>query len=483
MSLQHRPAGPAPARFLPRVTPGLVLSGVMVLAACGGSRDDAGRGGASQDATGATAAIPADAPVVAVIAARPVNGGAEVTGTGAVRRERELDLAFRIPGIIRQINFREGDEVARGALVAAIDATQVDAAILQAQANAAQASAGVGQAAEQARAAAASISAAEANAGRAGADVARARAQLAQAEADLAQARSDLARDAALAERGFVSPARLETRQTRVEVAQASVAAARTGVEAARAGAAAASSGVAQAAAGAGAAVAGVRAASSRVGAANAGIQAAAFDRGSSRLVAPASGVVLSRVAEPGEVTAPGQPVLVIADETSPLIVRVPLSDRDVTRVSRGDPARVRINSLGRDTTGEVIRVAERADPRTGAFDVDVRLTGATEGIKTGFFAEVVLLGTAGNLAPAGHQTVPAEALIEARNGAASLFVLMADRATVRRAQVRFHGFRGEEAVVEGLRPGTLVVTTGGGFVSDGQKVLVAATPAADARR
>jgi RND family efflux transporter MFP subunit len=453
----------------------------LLLAACGGGGETAAPDGKAGEA--ARAAPPADAVVVAVVAARPVNGGADVRGTGALRRERELELSFRIPGILRQINVREGDVVTRGALVASIDATQVDAAILQAQANAAQASAGISQAAEQARAAAAQVSAAEANAGRASADVARARAQLAQAEADLAQARADFSRDAALAERGFVSPARLESRQTRVDVAQATVAAARTGVTAAQAGAAAASSGVSQASAGAGAAVAGIRAATGRASAASAGVSAAAFDRGSSRLLAPADGVVLSRLAEPGEVTAPGQPVLVVADETSPLIVRLPLSDRDVAKVARGDPARVRVASLGLETTGEVIRVAERADPRTGAFDVDVRLTGAPEAVKTGFFAEVTLLGTAADLAPAGHQTVPAESLIEARDGVASLFVLMANRTTVRRAQVRFHGFRGEEAVVEGLRPGTLVVTTGGGFVSDGGQVRVAPAPAPGARR
>lgn len=453
-----------------------VCAALLLAAACGGGTSDT-KDGKAEAAAPARGDEAGESVVVAVVAARPVNGGADIVGTGSIRRERELELSFRIPGIIRQINFREGDLVSRGALVAAIDATSVDAAILQAQANVAQASAGVGQAAEQARAAAASIEAAQANAGRATADVARARAQLAQAEADLAQARNDFQRDATLAERGFVSPARLESRQTRVNVAEATVTAARTGVDAARAGAEAAQSGVVQARAGAGAAVAGIDAATGRVSAANAGVQAASFDRGSSRLVAPADGVILQRLAEPGEVTAPGQPVLLLGDETSPLIVRVPLSDRDVARVSRGDPARVRITSLGIITTGEVIRVAERADPRTGAFDVDVRLTGSVAGVKTGFFAEVTLLGTAGDLTPAGVQTIPAEALIEAGEGTASLFVLMADRRTVRQVEVRFRGFRGEEALVEGLLPGTLVVTAGGGYVTDGATVTVAAAP------
>jgi RND family efflux transporter MFP subunit len=461
----------------------ILMAGVaLVLVGCGKPESGAPDG---KEAGGSTRATASEI-VVEIARARGLSGGVEVVATGAFKREREIDLSFRIPGVLRQVNFREGDVIAQGALVAAIDPTQVDAQIAQAQAQVMQASAGIGQAQEQARAASATISSAQANqaqavasAGQADANVGRAQAALAQARADSENARREFQRDQTLASKGFVSGARLDTRQTRLDVAVANVRAAEAGVTAAqqtavaaRAGINAAGAGINQAQAGAGAAVAGVRAASGRAQAAQAGVNAAAFDRRWARLVSPASGIVLTRLAEPGEVTAPGQPILTLADEQSPLILRTPISDRDVARVKVGDPARVRISAIGVEVPGQVSRVAERADPRTGAFDVDVRVENNGQ-IKTGFFAEARILATAGDLTPVDQVIVPAESLIEARDGKASLFVLATDNKTVKRTQVGFVGFRGGEAVITGLPVGVAIVTAGGAYVSDGAVVTV----------
>lgn len=459
-----------------------ILLGASLLTACADG-DDAKKNETKAVSSKAQSSEPV---IVEVVRARALSGGVDVVATGAFRREREIELSFRIPGVLRQVNFREGDVIAQGSVVAAIDPTQVDAQIAQAQAQAMQAAAGIGQAQEQANAASSSILAARAgqaqavaSAEQANANVDRAQASLAQARADYDNARRELGRDQTLANKGYVSSARLDSRQTRVDVARASVTAAEAGVMAAqqtavaaRAGINAAGAGVNQAQAGAGAAVAGVRAASGRAQAAQAGVNAAAFDRRWARLVAPASGVVLTRLAEPGEVTAPGQPVLTMADEQSALILRTPVSDRDVARIKIGDPARIRVSAIGADVSGEVTRVAERADPRTGAFDVDVRVTGNSQ-IKTGFFAEARILATAGELAPQDQILVPAESLIEAGNGKASIFVVEADNKTVKRRQIGFVAFRGGDAIVTGLPVGAAIVTSGGGYVSDGGAVTI----------
>ncbi len=463
----------------------VILTVSTILASCGGPKSSEEAKQVDALTTSAKASV-GETVVVEIVRARGLSGGLEVVATGAFKREREIDLSFRIPGVLRQVNYREGDIVSQGAVVAAIDPTQVDAQIAQAQAQAMQAAAGIGQAQEQARAASSTISAAQAgqaqavaSAGQADANIGRAQAALAQARADSENARREFMRDQTLASKGFVSPARLDTRQTRLDVADANVRAAQAGVTAAqqtsvaaRAGINAAGAGVNQAQAGAGAAIAGVRAASGRAQAAQAGVSAAAFDRRWARLVSPANGVVLTRLAEPGEVTAPGQPILILADEGSPLILRVPVSDRDVMRVKLGDAARIQIAAIGAGFTGEVSRVAERADPRTGAFDVDIRVISNAQ-IKTGFFAEARILATSGQLTPRDQTLVPAEALIEAKDGRASLFVVAPDNKSVKRIQVGFVGFRGGEAIVTGLPSGTGVVTAGGGYVSDGSAVTI----------
>jgi multidrug efflux pump subunit AcrA (membrane-fusion protein) len=439
---------------------------VLVVAGCGGGQGSPEKSGAGNEAPAA---------LVEVVAARPVTGSNQVVATGTFRRERELALSFPINGVLIALNVREGDRVEQGGLLAAIDPTQVDARIAQAQAGVAQAAAGIGQATGQANAALAQVEAAQARAAAASADVARATAGLAQAQASLELAQSDYNRDATLAAQGFVSPARIEAARTRLDVARASAEAARTGVEAARASAEAARAGISQARAGAGAAGAGIQAATGATRAAQAGVAAAAFDRGRARLLAPSAGVILSRSAEPGEVIAPGRSVLTLSDETSPLILRTPVSDRDVARIARGDAASIRIEALGREVTGRVVRVAQQADPRTGAFDVDLAVD-QTAGIRTGFLAEARVVASAGPPLGVASQTIPAEALLEATDGAATLYVLAADRRTARLVRVGFSGFRDGQAVVTGLAPGTLVITRGGGFVSNGARVEVTGT-------
>lgn len=142
-------------RSLPHCAAPLALAAALAgLAGCGGSKPDTAPGAPKDKPTPATSAAKGsvDTVLVGVARARPVSGGSDVVATGAFRREREIDLSFRIPGVLRQINFREGDVVAAGAVVAAVDPTGVQAQVASAQAQAAQAAAGIGQAQEQARA-------------------------------------------------------------------------------------------------------------------------------------------------------------------------------------------------------------------------------------------------------------------------------------------------------------------------------------------
>lgn len=396
----------------------------------------------------------------------------EILATGSFRREKEVDLSFRIGGVLREINYREGQLIEKGSVVASIDPTQVEAQIVQAQAQAMQASAGIGQAVEQARAATSSIASARAGQAQAEANAGRAAAAVAQARADLANAQRDYERDAALAQKGYVSEARLDTRKTRMDVAEASLRSAEAGLNAARQAALAANAGINQAEAGAGAAQAGVQAASGRARAAQAVVAAAAFDRRWARLISPIRGIVLTRSAEPGEIAAPGQSILVVADEESPLILRTPVSDKDVARIQVGDGADVYVSAIGRNLKGVVTRVAQRADPRTGAFDIDIAVDNAGE-IKTGFFADARIRSktASSQQARTNEVLVPTEALIGVNGNKATLFVLNSDQKTVRLATVDFIRLQGNQALVRGIPIGTGVVTSGGAYVAN--KALV----------
>lgn len=237
---------------------------------------------------------------------------------------------------------------------------------------------------------------------------------------EVERARRDLARDQTLFEKGFVSRQRLDDR-------------------------------------------------ASAVAAALAGVNAAAFDRRWSRLVSPASGVVLQRLAQAGEVVQPGQAILRIADETSPLILRAPLSDRDVSRVRPGQMVSVRVDGLPADVPGRVVRVGERAGAQTGAVDVEIEIVGG-QTLRSGQVATAQI--AVGPATAATFARVPAEAILEA-DGARAFILVVEGGGVARRRAVGFGGFLDDDALVSGLAPDARVITAGAGFVADGERVTM----------
>jgi RND family efflux transporter MFP subunit len=333
----------------------LALLGLLALAACGG-RDPVA---APQPPAVETAAAVSDL----------AGGGLTVTGT--LERQREMNLSFRVGGVMTALSVDVGDAVAAGQVLARIDPSAVNARVTQ-------------------------------------------------SESELERARRDLRRDEALFAQGYVSNQRVEDRRSALKAAQAAY-------------------------------------------------DAAAFDGRWSRLVAPAGGVVLERAAQVGEVVQPGQTVVRVADLASPLVLRAGVADRDIPRIAPGQTVTATVDSLpGEVLSGRVVRVGQGADPRTGAIPVEVELPGRRE-LRSGLTAKVTFPAVA-----TGDSSVrvPAEALLEANGDKAHVFRLKGDRAV--RTPVVFLGFEGDDARIRGLAPGERVITAGGGFISDGERVRVA---------
>ncbi len=221
--------------------------------------------------------------------------------------------------------------------------------------------------------------------------------------------------------------------------------------------------------------------AESAVRSATAAYSGAAFDRRWAQLISPASGVVLERKAQAGEVVQPGQAVVSVADLNSPLVLRVPLPDRAVAGIGVGAPVEVTVDALpGQTLTGHVTRVGQSADARTGAVTVEIEVA-ARPDLRSGQIATARLASRAAATATTGFSRIPAEAVLEASGGQAA--VLRLDNGKARRTAVRFGGFDGDDALVSGLADGTRVITAGAGFVSDGDRVTVTDPKALGAAR
>jgi multidrug efflux pump subunit AcrA (membrane-fusion protein) len=86
---------------------------------------------------------------------------------------------------------------------------------------------------------------------------------------------------------------------------------------------------------------------------------AAAQDRlAHTRLIAPISGVVVSVNGLPGEMVSPGVVVFFISDVADLHVETTDLSERDVARVQVGQEATVSIKALGKNVLGHVTRIS-----------------------------------------------------------------------------------------------------------------------------
>jgi HlyD family secretion protein len=237
-------------------------------------------------------------------------------------------------------------------------------------------------------------------------DVERAAAELRAAGAEADRAARDLERLTPLAAAGTISQQQLDAARAAARQSAARRDAARHALELLQAGPRADA----------------VAAARARVAEAGAELAASQRTAGELTLVAPASGVVLSRWVEVGELVAPGQAALTLGDAARPW-ARIYVNQRDLPRVKVGGPASGRLDGLpDRAFAGRVVAVSPQAEfsPRVAltederadlVFGVKVEFADSSGALKAG-------LPITGRLADG--VSLPNEKKVAARGAAAA---------------------------------------------------------------
>ena len=197
-----------------------------------------------------------------------------------------------------------------------------------------------------------------------------------------------------------------------------------------------------------------------------------------STIRSPLSGVVTEKRVEAGDLVAPQTRLFTVAD-ISTMVVRVPVSERDVTSLHPGVAVDVSLDALpGRMVSGRIRRVFPSADTATRLVPVEVALTGAaTSLVRPGFLARVVFSLEARQDA----LLIPASALLGG-SGGRSVFVV--ERDTVRRRAVQTGlTTQGRVEILAGLDRGERVVIAGHNTLRDGAAVRIVAAPLGDTAR
>jgi HlyD family secretion protein len=337
-------------------------------------------------------------------------------------------VAAKTSGRIREITVREGDPVQAGAVIAVLDDEQIRAREQQAMAAVRQAEARVklsqhqiGVLEEQLRQSQLGVdqsrSDAQGRVSEADGKLAAAEAQLAQAEAAYAQAKWDREAMARLFKRELISEQEAQRAQNNEEAQAAVVGASRRQVEAARGALTTARANLVNPAIRSSqvAAVQGqILQARADIAAAQAEAERAGFQLEEARanrkdlnVIAPFTGTVATRTAEPGEVVMAGTPIVTLVN-LGEVYLRAFVPEGQIGRVKLSQPARVYLDSAPRQPIDAyVLRIDPQASftPENTYFREDrvkqvvgvkLRLKGAVGFAKPGMPAdgEILVDGT-----------------------------------------------------------------------------------------
>jgi RND family efflux transporter MFP subunit len=196
-------------------------------------------------------------------------------------------------------------------------------------------------------------------------------------------------------------------------------------------------------------------------------LRVATFNERHTLLVAPAAGVVDRRLVEPGEIVAPGRPVVAFLGTERGWVVDVALSDRQAATLETGQEARVSFDALPdaivRAKLGDVARVG---NPTTGTFTAEVQLPEALPlTMRSGLVARVVF----DRAQPAGA-VVPVGALVDGVGREAAIFLV--EDGVARRRPVTVGAFAdGLVGLTTTLPAGASIVVRGAADLADGSPV------------
>ena len=350
---------------------------------------------------------------------------AQLTASGYVVAQRRAAVASKGTGRLIELRVREGSIVKAGELLARLDASDVQAALLAAQAGVRQADAGLRQADAGVR----------------------------QAQVELGNAEAELQRALGLEKQGFVSAQAVDAARRRADAARAGIASAQAGIAAAQ----------------------GAQA----LAAAQVGVQR--VNRDNTEIRAPFDGVVLVKNANVGDMITPfssaagtSGAVVTMADMGT-LEVEADVSESNVGKVAAEQPVEITLDALPQARfRGSVARIVPTVDRAKATVMTKVRFEKLDARILPEMSAKVVFLSKAASDADQQPVTAVNPKTVVEREGKKSVFRIVGDAVEI--VPVTVGRTLGDALEITGatLKPGDKLVLSPDEKLAPGAKVSVA---------
>ncbi|NUO00369.1 MAG: efflux RND transporter periplasmic adaptor subunit [Saprospiraceae bacterium] len=198
------------------------------------------------------------------------------------------------------------------------------------------------------------------------------------------------------------------------------------------------------------------------------------FNQKFSEIRAPHAGRIVRKLMNEGELAGPGTPIFFMDGQgEAAWVLRAGVPDRDWARIAEGDKAEVVFDAWPDEVfVGVVSNKAVAADPRSGSFEIEIKVQAKGKTLASGLFAKAKLTPNAVGQV----KCVPIEALQEG-NGKDAFVFITKDNQTVQKQAIRI-AFINKDcvAVSQGLENVTEVITSGSPFLTERSLIKVIPT-------
>lgn len=370
----------------------------------------------------------------------------------------QVELAFKVGGYVDALrkvrgvdgkmrDIQEGDRISIGTVLARVRQSDYQVKFKEAESQASEARSGIDVSKAQYEEAVSGI--------------ASSKSQLIEAEAAYVKAKLDYDRAENLFASRSMTKADYDSAKAQYDMTSAKVAAARSQVQVIQAKADSAK--------------ANIHVVQAKSQSAQAVVQETQIPLHDTELKSPLNGVVLTKSIEKGTLVSPGEKAFVVADTSSVKAV-FGVADIALPEMTLGNKLSVESESMpGKEFQGLITSVFPAADSKNRAFNVEVTIANSEYLLRPNMIVSL-RVGTQQAMTP--QPVVPLNAVIKSKSNANGYAVIVVTeeggRLLARLREVKLgESFGNTVAVVEGLKQGDRVITTGGTMVNDGDQVKV----------
>ena len=200
-------------------------------------------------------------------------------------------------------------------------------------------------------------------------------------------------------------------------------------------------------------------------------VKTAEFNLTYSEIKANKDGFVLKKLANAGQLTAPGTPVFQVnGAKDDNWILQANVTDEQWSQLTIGDSAMILAGNYQTEIPGKILRKSQAADPLTGTYWVEISPTQATKvKLAAGMFGKAILSPT---FRTDGWQ-IPYEALLDAQGDVGYVFV-STDGKVAKKVKLSLGKIaQNTVQVISGLEGYNQLIVTGSAYLADGSTIEI----------